>query len=126
MNTPIAISAADVSRILSGAPGHGTINTTCQRLSIEADGEFIKIGGQAISREELEKARSDSVLYTITDGRLEKLQLFTGHLYKLAPSGGHPALEILLLSSLPPTIPPSRPNKTITRNPCPTHESLIA
>ena len=94
MSMPIAISASDVNDILSAGPDQRELETTCQRLSIKVEGGTFRINEWVIPREELQKARSDSVLYTITDGRLEKLQLFRGHLFKLAPSGGYPALEI--------------------------------
>lgn len=91
---PIALSASDVDALLSMGMGPGELRTPCQMLRIDAGRESLVVDGDSISREELGKARSDRVLYTISGGRLEKLQLFHGHLYKLAPSGGYPALEI--------------------------------
>jgi len=92
--TPIALSYSDIGTLLSMDSGPGEVRTPCQTLRVNAGCEHLVVEGESISREVLGSARSDRVLYTISGGRLEKLQIFQGHLYKLAPSGGYPALEI--------------------------------
>jgi predicted methyltransferase len=92
--TPPVISAEDVKEILSKDSGRVELHTTCQDLEVDVDRDSIKIGGNEISRGELEKIGSGNVLYTVKEGKLAKLQLFQAHLYKLAPTGGYPALEI--------------------------------
>jgi len=90
----IAISAEEVKAILSMDRGHRELRTACQDLKVDVERDSISIEGNCISRSELERIRSGNVLYTVSEGKLAKLQLFEGHLYKLAPTGGYPALEI--------------------------------
>jgi predicted methyltransferase len=95
MTTPIALDAAHIETLLGRNDGESTLDLPCTVASVRISGNWVSIAGRRISRAELARGReTPGTLYTIADGRLNKLQFFGGHAYKLAPTGGYPALEI--------------------------------
>ncbi len=94
MTRPIALNVQDVGRILEMGPGEAELDLSLGRVRVRSEGERMVIGPYRVPRSELLGARHDSALYGVGSGRLEKLQIFHRHLYKLCPTCGHPALEI--------------------------------
>ena len=94
MNDPVALTSEDVRRIAAMKTGECEMELPCGSIHLKVGTTSVSIGHHAIPKSELVRANRSNVLYTPIDGRLEKLQFFRGHLFKLAPTGGFPALEI--------------------------------
>ncbi len=94
MKKPVVLTAHDSQRILALRRGRWEVGLSYGKHIIAVDGKTVQIGSQLVQRSELERAKSDSVLYRVRKGRLEPLQIFNGRLYKLVPTPGFPALEI--------------------------------
>jgi len=94
MRKPVALTADDSQKILALKKGRWEMNLSCGKQVVRVESTTVRVGSHTLRRSELERARRDSVLYGVRNGRLQKLQLFRGRLYKIAPTQGFPALEI--------------------------------
>jgi len=94
MKKPLALTADDSQKILTLKKGRWELDLSCGKQTVRVDTKAIRVGPYVLRRSELERAGRANVLYGMRNGRLDKLQLFRGRLYKLAPTPGFPALEI--------------------------------
>jgi predicted methyltransferase len=94
MNPPVALTAADAEKIGTMKPGMNVLKLPWGKVPVELGPDTVRIGGHLLPRSELSLAKRGNVLYAPVEGHLVKLQVYHGRLYKLAPTGGWPALEI--------------------------------